>query len=371
MMDPQIIAKLQAIARRRNWPALLLLTPENVTYAIGFVVPSQIIMRWRHAVVIVPAEGKPSMLCVDMEASTLRDRLPDVELFQFNEFTDQAMQVLAQGLKSLGLDRARLGIELDYLSANDLASLERFAPDVRWEGCERDVAEARTIKTEREIDQLRRLSYLTDDTIHAALRNTRAGDTEMQVAGRLTAGLFERGADRMGVMVVASGDRSGYPNVGPSLRRLEPGDLMRTEIFGVQNGYLAGVCRTSIVGEPDAEMERVWRVLVECRRLLLDRIKPGASAAAIYREFLDRFTSAGLKPINFAGHGIGVHFHEEPYIGRYGDATLQAGMVLGVEPLVYTPGRGMQLKDIVLVTPDGSELLSNASPGDDLVRIPV
>jgi Xaa-Pro aminopeptidase len=173
----------------------------------------------------------------------------------------------------------------------------------------------------------------------------------------------------MGIMVVASGDRSGFPNVGPSQRKLQAGDLMRTEIFGVLDGYLAGVCRTSIVGEPDAEMRRVWQVLVECRELLLERIRPGASAAAIYREFLDRFTSAGLKPINFAGHGIGVHFHEEPYIGRYSDTTLRAGMVLGVEPLVYTPGRGMQLKDIVLVADDGCELLSDAYQGSDLIAI--
>jgi Xaa-Pro dipeptidase len=370
-MDQEIIGKLQSIAKARGWPSLLLLSPENVTYAIGFVVPSQVIMRWRHAVVIVPADGKPSVFCVDMEASTLQDRLPEIELFTFNEFTDQAMEVLARALKSLGLEDSTLGIERDYLSTRDMATLQKAAPTIRWESCEDDVAQARVIKTQHEIDLIRQLSYLTDDAIYAALKATRAGDTEMQVGGRLTAGLFERGADKLGVMVVASGDRSGFPNVGPSMRRLQSGDLLRTEIFGVKDGYLAGVCRTSIVGQPDAEMERVWKVLVECRHLLMERIKPGASAAAIYREFLDRFTTAGLKPINFAGHGIGVHFHEEPYIGRYGDATLQEGMVLGVEPLVYTPGRGMQLKDIVLVTVDGCELLSNASPADDLIEIPV
>lgn len=370
-MDAQIIAKLQGIAKAEGWPALLLLTPENVAYALGFVVPSQPLMRWRHAVCIVPAEGAPSLLVVDMETTTIRDHLPDVELFTYNEFTDRPMETLAKALASLGLDNAPLGIELDYLSANDAAALRRHLPNVRWEGCERQVAAARTIKTPAELETLRRLSHLTDDTIYHALTSVRAGLTEMDIAAGLTAGLFERGADQLKLLIVASGDRSGYPNVGPSQRVLRPGDLVRTEIFGVQRGYHAGVCRTAIVGQPDAEMERVWSVLAECRRLVLDRVKPGASAAAIYRDVLEKFTAAGLQPISFVGHGIGVHLHEDPYLGRYGDSTLQAGMVLGIEPLVYTPGRGMQIKDIVAVTADGCEVLSNACPGDELIPIPL
>jgi Xaa-Pro aminopeptidase len=44
-------------------------------------------------------------------------------------------------------------------------------------------------------------------------------------------------------------------------------------------------------------------------------------------------------------------------------------MVLGIEPLVYAPGQGMQNKDMVLITEDGSELLSDVTPAERLVTV--
>ena len=194
--------------------------------------------------------------------------------------------------------------------------------------------------------------------------------TEMDIAAHLTRGIFERGADTFKLMIVATGERSGYPNVGPTTRVLRAGDLIRTEIFGVRAGYHAGVCRTAVVGPPTADQERVWATIIACRDLVMAGIRPGASSAAIYRSFSEVFEAAGLPAISFVGHGIGVHLHEEPYLGRYGDTRLEAGMVLGIEPLVYAPGRGMQNKDMVLVTETGCELLSNITPAETLIEVP-
>jgi Xaa-Pro aminopeptidase len=372
-MDSLVIARLQSVAREHGWQALLLLSPENVAYATGFVVPSQPLMRWRHAVCLVPASGEPSLVVVDMESSTVRDHLPSVEVTTYNEFTDDPMQTLATTLDRLGLAGASLGVELEYLPAADFVRLQGFLqlPGARWEGCDAAVAQARIKKTPAEIERLRGLSRLTDATIYEALTSIRAGMTEMDIAGRLTRGIFERAADNFKLMIVASGERSGYPNVGPTNRVLEPGDLIRTEIFGIQAGYHAGVCRTAVVGQPSEEQRRTWSILIKCRDLVLGEIRPGASAAHIYRLFSDEFANVGFPPISFVGHGIGVHLHEEPYIGRYGDATLEAGTVLGIEPLLYAPGMGLQNKDMVLVTDDGCELLSNVTPADELIRVPV
>lgn len=369
-MDPQIITKLQDVARSGGWPAVVLLSPENVVYAAGFVVPSQPLMRWRHAACIVPIDSQPSMLVVDMEASTVRDRLPAIEVFTYGEFTDDPMQTLGSVLRKLDLDGASLGIELGYLPAVDARRLQNALPTVRWEPCDADVARARMVKTAGEIEILRELSRLTDATIQGALGGVKAGMTEMDIAGLLTRGIYERGADSFKLMIVASGERSGFPNVGPTNRVLREGDLIRCEIFGVRGGYHAGVCRTAAVGEPTEEARRIWSILIECRDLVFELIRPGASAAEIYRRFSEQFARTGLPLIDFVGHGIGVFLHEEPYIGRYGDATLEAGMVLGIEPLVYAPGMGLQNKDMVLVTADGCSLLSDVTPAEELLRVP-
>lgn len=369
-MDAQVLAKLQGVARAGGWPALLLLSPENVAYTTGFVVPSQPLMRWRHAICVIPAEGQPSMVVVDMETTTVRDHLPDIELFTYNEFLDDPMQALADALTKLGLGDAKLGVELDYLPAADAARLQRFLPSASFEACDKPVAEARILKTPTEIERLRELSRLTDATICAALTSVKAGMTEMDLAGALTRGVFERGADNFKLLIVATGERSGYPNVGPTDRVLKAGDLIRTEIFGMKAGYHAGICRTAIVGEPTPDQERLWSILIECRDLVLEQMKPGASASAIYAAFNESFARTGFPPISFVGHGIGVFLHEDPYIGKYRDFTLRAGMVLGIEPLIYSPGMGMQNKDMVLVTETGCELLSNVTPAEQLIRVP-
>lgn len=74
--------------------------------------------------------------------------------------------------------------------------------------------------------------------------------------------------------------------------------------------------------------------------------------------------------MSFVGHGIGLFVHEEPYIGRYGDAKLEEGMVLGTEPVLLVPGRfGFQVKDIVAVGRDGAEVLSDVTDTDELFLI--
>ena len=194
--------------------------------------------------------------------------------------------------------------------------------------------------------------------------------TEKDLAGRLLSSLFAGGAESYKLMIIASGERSQFPNVGPTDRKLREGDLIRMEIFGQKNGYLAGICRTAVLGRATAEQEKIWANLIECKYLVMDMIKPGARCKEIYQRFLKKFGELGFEPISFVGHGIGLHLHEEPYMGRYGDEVLEAGMVGAFEPLVYIPGRfGMQNKDMFCVTDNGCELLSDYTPTDELVRV--
>jgi Xaa-Pro aminopeptidase len=193
----------------------------------------------------------------------------------------------------------------------------------------------------------------------------------MDIAAALTRGVYEQGAEYFKLMIVATGERSVFPNVGPTDRILKRGDVCRVEIFPTIAGYYAGVCRTAAVGAPPPQAERIWANLVACKYMLLDAIKPGASSRAIYDLYLGKLGELGLPPISFIGHGIGLHLHEDPYLGPTEDQPLEAGMVLGIEPLIYETGFGfgMQNKDMVLVTPDGCELLSDYTNTDKLIIV--
>jgi Xaa-Pro aminopeptidase len=371
-MNPEIIAKQQTAMQAAGLDALIALSPENVTYTTGIVVPSQSLMRWRHAACVVTADKRVAMVAIDMEATTVRGlgEVKDVRVYR--EFVDDPMDKLAELLTDLKLNGSKIGIEMDFIPAKDFQRLSRRLPQTSFVPSERIFDRLREVKTAEEIALMRKLSRLTDGSIGGALKQARAGMTEMDLAGLLTTGIFAGGAENFKLMIIASGERSQYPNVGPSDRVLTKGDLIRMEIFGTVNGYHAGVCRTAVVGEPNPEQKKIWRNLIECKYLVMDLIKPGAKCQEIYRRFLKKFSELGFEPISFVGHGIGLFLHEEPYMGRYGDRVLEEGMVAAIEPLVYIPGRmGLQNKDMLAVTRSGCELLSDVTPTDDLIEVPL
>ncbi len=304
-MRQDVIARQVAAMRAANLDAIVSISPENFSYVTGFLSPTQPIMRWRHAMVLVTADGATALIVVDMEAHTIHAKAPTgTDIAVWREFKFDAMSVLADLLRQRSLAKAHIGIEMDLAAA-------------------------------------------------------------------LTRGIYEQGAEYFKLMIVATGERSVFPNVGPTERILKRGDVCRVEIFPMIGGYHAGVCRTAAVEPPPPHAERIWANLTACKYLLLDAIKPGASSRAIYELYLSKFGELGLPPISFIGHGIGLHLHEDPYLGPTQDQPLEAGMVLGIEPLVYETGFGfgMQNKDMLLVTGNGCELLSDYANTDKLLIV--
>jgi Xaa-Pro dipeptidase len=367
VIDRQVRAMNEA-----HLDAILSCSPENFAYITGFLSPTQPLMRWRHAMALVTADGTVALVVVDMEASTIRARAgAGVEVAVWREFAFEAMAVLADVLGRHGLASARIGLEFDYLPAADLADLGARLPKARFVPIEALLARLRQIKTAEEIDILRRLSRIADRAIASAYDAVTAGSTEMDLAAALTRGVYEQGAEYFKLMIVATGERSVFPNVGPTARALKRGDVCRVEIFPIIAGYHAGVCRTAAVEAAPAEAVRIWANLTACKQMLFDAIRPGASTRAIYDLYLKKTEELNLPRISFVGHGIGLHLHEDPYLGPTIDQPLEPGMVLGIEPLIYETGFGfgMQNKDMVLVTERGWELLSDVTDTDELIIV--
>ncbi|MGH3150123.1 MAG: M24 family metallopeptidase [Streptosporangiaceae bacterium] len=364
-------SRLGDAMRSAGLDALLCLSPENVAYTAGFVVPSQPLMRWRHAATVLRADGAQAMVCVDMEETTVRGARPGLDVRVWAEFGGSAMAALAGLISDLGLAGGRLGIELGYLPVRDHAELLRLLPGARLVGADDLLARCRQVKTPGEIKLLTRLSRISDQAIRAACASVAAGSTEMDLAAALTRSVYAQGAQQFKLMIVATGERSQLPNVNPSDRILRSGDVCRIEIFSVIDGYHAGVCRTAIVGEPPPRAGQVYQNLADCKNIVLGAIRPGVQASAVYRCFRAKFDELGMAPIAFVGHGIGVDLHEAPYLKADAADRLEAGMVLGVEPLVYRTGHGfgMQIKDMVAVTGDGCQLLSDVTSTDEPLRI--
>jgi Xaa-Pro aminopeptidase len=370
-MRSVVVARQRQMMAQEGLDAVVTCAPESFAHVAGFVVPSQSLMRWRHAMVVISVDGRVGVICVDMEESTVRAQMPEGDVRIWAEFSDDPMSVLSDLLRDMGVASGVVGIELDYLPARDFMRLRGLLPTCEWRPVEDTLATLRQVKTPDELNLLRQLAKIADQAILDSFDAVKAGDSEMDLASALIDSVYRQGAESFKLMIVATGERSQLPNVGPTNRRLQPHDICRVEIFPTIDGYHAGVCRTAAVGEPPDHAQRIWQNLVECKQLLLDTIGPGVSSRKVWESFRERFDILGLPPISFVGHGIGTHLHERPYLAATEDVPLETGMVLGVEPLVYRTGHGfgMQLKDMVAVTADGCELLSDDPRANELVQI--
>ena len=369
-MNEDILQKCLRAMEAEDLNGLVAMAPENFTYVVGFTVPSQPVLRWRHAAVVMTRDGSSVLYTVDMEASTVRALEPQTEVRVWEEFAEDAMPVLATLLGDLGLEDARIGIETDYLPARDMEKLAGLLPKAEWRPAHAIFNRLRLTKTPRELELMRRIARITDRSIGDALASVHPGDTELDLAATVTSNLLRLGADNFKWLILGSGDRSQFPNVGPTMRKLTRGDVVRLEVFGTLDGYHTGVCRTAVVQEAAPEAVEIWANIVACRDLIFESIHDGASGAEIYGRISRQFQSLGWDPMSFVGHGIGLFLHEEPYIGSYGDPRIEAGMVLGTEPVLLVPGTwGFQVKDIVAVTDDGHELLSDVTNTDELLVI--
>ena len=92
-------------------------------------------------------------------------------------------------MSDLGLAAARIGIEMDYLPAGDLAALQGALPGAAFVPAERLYARSRQLKTAEEIAVLRRLSRIADASITDAFAAVAAGATEMDIAAAMTRGI--------------------------------------------------------------------------------------------------------------------------------------------------------------------------------------
>ena len=102
----------------------------------------------------------------------------------------------------------------------------------------------RKIKTPEEIAIMRKLARIADQSINEAFAAMRAADSEMDIASALTSGIYTHGAEYFKLMIIATGERSVFPNVGPTTRRLQGGDVCRVEVFPMIGGGKDAVKRS-------------------------------------------------------------------------------------------------------------------------------
>src|SRR5688572_81802 len=183
--EHETIQRLRAAMKAAGYDALVALSQDNVTYTAGFLVPSHATNRFRRTIVILAGDTFAAQIVVNVEEIQARARSRFTDIRAYNQFTQNAADLLADALIEAGAGKGRIGIELDYMPAQDYIQLVKRLPEARFEPCADIFFRARMIKSAEEIATLRRVGTLSERVIGDVLKQVTPGMTEIDVSRRL------------------------------------------------------------------------------------------------------------------------------------------------------------------------------------------
>ena len=337
-------------------------------------------------------DGRRVVLLHALEIPRVREDAPDLEILPLEQLGMD--ELFAQGKKGWEIELAtalrgcrELGIEhalvppsfptghADHLRANGIEiTVERNLFDDR-----------RRSKSATEIAGIRRAQRACEAALDASrelLRKARPNGAALELDGQpLTCERIKRtiedvfadheveGSD----MIVSHGPQTAVGhNMGSG--QIAPKEPIVFDLFprDKATGCYSDMTRTYVVGEPSDEVKEWHELVKRALETSTAGVKPGVNGRALFELVCEQFHEAGYKTqlnkepgevledgfFHSLGHGVGLEVHELPSMGRSGQ-DLVPGDVITIEPGLYRSGYGgVRLEDIVLVTKDGYEVLT-------------
>ena len=209
------------------------------------------------------------------------------------------------------------------------------------------------IKTEEQLEGIRRSSILTRDLLDMLEERIQAGVTTNQINEWVHEETLAQGADPAPLNYGRGKGPRGKPfpksvctsinevicHGIPNERILEDGDIINVDVTCKLDGYFGDASRMFIIGEiPDSTRELVEETK-KCLELGIAQVRPGGRTGDIGHAIQNHAESLGYSVVrDFCGHGVGVEFHEAPQILHYGSTgsgeIMQQDMVFTIEPMI-------------------------------------
>ncbi|OLP57711.1 proline dipeptidase [Xaviernesmea oryzae] len=394
----------QRLMQAEGLDALVLFQPEAFRYAIG--APAGVATMWGRAgaaIALVPADPgeKLAAIASDHAAPTIARMAPEVDLRTHRIWIDQidlgavtsldeinaaypdesartprpetfdrdtCFALLFDLLRARGLDRARIGVDLDFMPAADFAALTKAVPSPIWTDGSLCLRRLRAVKNPGEILRLRQASAAAEAGLIRMAQAVSDGVESAALSAAWKTGAAEAAAQG-GFSLSGTWD---YISVGPDLNdlkaRVERGALIKADVGTLVDGYSSDGARSYCFGSPSPVALSVFGALEEAFEAGVAALRPGmrfkdvhaTMQAAVRRQGLSRYDRGHF------GHSVGaaVGIEEWPFFSADSTEVLAPNMVVALEAPFYGQGLGaLMIEDMFLITQTGAERISTLPRG--------
>ncbi|MCM1290011.1 MAG: aminopeptidase P family protein [Corallococcus sp.] len=260
-----------------------------------------------------------------------------------------------------------VGFEDTELTVAEFSVLGAHFKDFTLTPCGNHINLVRSVKDETEIAYIKKAQSITDAAFSDILKIIRVGMSEKELAVELEYRLDKNGAEGLAFdTIIASGVNTSKPHAHPTDKKIENGDAVTMDFGARYHGYCSDMTRTVFVGEPSAEMRKIYETVLAAQKSGIQNAYVGASG-----EELDSFCREVITAHGFGqyfthstGHSLGIDIHEEPRAAVGIKTKFAPKQFVTCEPGVYVPGLGgVRIEDLLLFEQDGVIDLTNSDKG--------
>lgn len=352
--------------------AFLVTTPVNVTYLTGFTgEDSYYIGTAKHSIIVSDTRFEKQV----------KDECPELDAV-IRPHSRTTIEAAAEALTKAGAKA--IGVEANRITLGELEQFKTLVPKASFVPLEGTVEAQRAIKDPGEVKKIEDSVRVAERGFRMFIATLREADTEKDMVDAIESYVRRAGARCTSFSpIVAVGEHGALPHAPPTSRQLGDGSKLLVD-WGADLLYKSDLTRTlkSPFGTAPSrrnKMERVgfdfdeiYRIVLEAQNAALAAIHPGVKAKEVDAAARKVISNAKLRRhpdkklgdyfTHGLGHGIGLEVHEAPKVRANSEDTLEAGMVITIEPGIYIPDwGGIRIEDDVLVTHDGYRLLSSLS----------
>lgn len=225
----------------------------------------------------------------------------------------------------------------------------------------RAVRSIRRVKSAQEIAYIEEATRIADAGHEAAKEILRPGITELEAYGELIRVMTKEGGEPPAMCDGVMGGRYLSWHGFPTRRSLEYGDLVMWEPYGVYNRYHSTIMRGYYLGDPPAELVKLYRIAGKAYDTIEDAGKAGASIPEVCRQLKRFYQDAGIWGLNEWCGGIELGLSLPPdwvaeFVWDVEEET--EGVFLENQVTYYMNGINTLYCDVYVIEKEGARRLS-------------